>query len=162
MLTESEVIKIIEANPKVVVKVWDDGCPFCKEYDPIFDTAASLFPDYVFVSLKIPRKDESAFRAAYMLENGKVKNSVPATIIFEGGEFKAVAWGRMYIEALSAFINTGAVQKPKPPTPEEFVKKASLMELEASLWQVSNQINIQQNTFNIFKAEWDRRLESKQ
>jgi thioredoxin-like negative regulator of GroEL len=90
-----------------------------------------------------------------------MKQSVPATVLFKDGKLVNIAMGRLFEPALKKFIETGEIEKPKQPTPQEFAARASLTELEASLWQVSNQINVAQNTFNIFKAEWDRRLQEK-
>ena len=154
-LTEDTVQEFIKEG-SVAIKIWDDGCPFCNEFAPIFESISKQFPDVKFASFKIPRNNPSAFR-----DFVKMKQSVPATVLFNDGKLVNIAMGRLFEPALKKFIETGEIEKPKQPTPQEFAARASLTELEASLWQVSNQIVTMQGTFDIFKAEWDRRLQEK-
>ena len=160
MLTEEQIRKIIAETPKLVVKVYDDNCPFCTQYEPIFDEVAKQYSNITFAAIKIPRNQPSEFRAEFMTVDGKEKNSVPATLIFEGGKLVAQGWGRMFEPELKEFIETGK-QPQRQPNPVEWAAKASTLELEAQLWQHTKQIEKLAYVKNIFEAEWNKRMAAK-
>lgn len=154
MLTETQIREIINSNSKVIIKIWDDNCPFCTEYSPIFDKVASQYKDIVFASFKIPRSEkENTFRNDFLGGDA----AVPKTVIFENGQFKAVAKGRMREDKLIEFIST-AKQEVEKPDPKKWAEKASLLELEAQLWQHTKMIEKFQYVKDIFETEWNKRM----
>jgi len=153
MLNEKEVRKIIKSNKKVIVKVWDDNCPYCKEYESIFDAAAAQYKDSTFVAMKIPRNEkENKFRNEFLQGDG----GVPKTLIFENGELKSVGHGRMFAEGLAKFIETG-VQERKAPNPMEWAANASYTHLKEAVKDHHKNIRKLTHTRNIFEEEVRRR-----
>jgi len=155
-IPQMECSNEITPNGRFVVKVWDDGCPFCVEYAPIFDKVVAEL-NMPNCSFKVPRNIPSAFREKYMLENGKEKKSVPATILFEGGQVVNIAWGRLFEPQLKEFITTGQVAPKAPPSPHDYAKTASSNDLKASMIDLGEQIKNNQIIYDIFYQELQRR-----
>lgn len=155
MLTEQQVRDIVAQNKKVAVKVFQDGCPWCDKYAPLFSEAASKHKDLVFASVNINNNNPSAFRDEFM--GGK--KSVPATLLFEDGKVKATAWGYIDGEQLDEFISTGKYtpKKPAKPDPREWAIKASMEQLIKSVAELNIQIKEHELAVAIFRAELERR-----
>jgi thiol-disulfide isomerase/thioredoxin len=155
-LSDMECPRDVSIDGRLVVKVWDDGCPYCVEYSPIFDKVTKEL-GVTTCSFKVPRNAPSAFREKYMLENGVEKKSVPATLVFENGHLANIAWGRLHEPQLKAFLTTGELPSKKQPNPQEWATTASNNDLKASMWELGEQIKNNQMVYDIFYNELQRR-----
>jgi thiol-disulfide isomerase/thioredoxin len=148
-----EIEQIIKNNPKFVVMLWDDNCPYCTEFKPIFQAVCAETPEVMHALLKMPRNEENEFRDKYKLDK-----SVPKTLVFEGGELKAVGKGRMFEADFREFLATGVQPAPKAPDPVAFAKAASIGNLEKSLFEAYQTKLKAEYVFSVFQTEWNKRL----
>lgn len=132
-IKEDQVNELIKVG-KTIIKVYDDGCPYCDKYEPVFTGLISKFPDFKFASLKINRKEPSEFRRTYMKGNkGEEKNTVPATLIFENGLFLKIQFGIMTEEQAFSFISG-----PQAPAKKLELKPRTRTKVKVSLEDINN------------------------
>lgn len=145
MLTVEQVNDIIKDNETVVLKVWRDGCPFCVEYDPIFNDVSTKHSDKTFASYKAQSPDDE------LLKKYELK-SLPATLIFKKGEFAYKHLGRLFADELENFLRTGQSR-----TIEQWAVLASLAQLEGALNQHQKNYDEVSHALGVIKAECNRR-----
>lgn len=149
-LKEKELIELINSGEYFILKVFMDGCSFCVDYAPIFEEAAKNRPHIKFVSFNMPGNSGggSEFKKKYMVANGKEKLAAPATFIFDKGEMKARHFGKMSLQDLGQFINSGKgpenVNNQKDQARKElidlFAKKGEIITLYETLPEMNKRI----------------------
>lgn len=125
-VTEVELLELIKLEPKLVVKIWSEDCPFCKKLTPFFDEVSAQFVESKFVSLKVASyrnidiKDKDLLLIVKKVAPGE-SGGLPATLVFENGTLKYKHHGYLEATPLANFIATG--EKPEKKVKEENSKK---------------------------------------
>jgi thiol-disulfide isomerase/thioredoxin len=126
-LSEKAILDLIDSGAAIVLKVWMNNCSFCKKYAPIFEKAANNNKDknLVFAAFNLPAKImESEFADKFMKENGSIKGSAPATMLFSNGQLSARHYGLITQEQLDNFVATG-----EPPVNKKQLAQQELTNL---------------------------------
>lgn len=111
-VTEKQLLKLIKSEPKLVLKIWSEDCPFCKKLAPIFDKAKIIFKEHKFVSLQVASyknidiQDRDLLLTVKKVAPGE-SGGLPATLVYENGALKHKHHGYMDAEALLKFLETG-------------------------------------------------------
>jgi thiol-disulfide isomerase/thioredoxin len=148
-LKEKELLDLIAEGKPLVLKVWMDNCDFCKQFAPIFDEVAkeSQDPNLPFVAFNLPRNPaSSSFASKFMMVDGRIKGSAPATMLFFEGKLKALHYGVMNKEALVSMINTGEAPGNKKQQAQQelhnlFAEKGAIITAYEKLPEINKRIN---------------------
>lgn len=162
MMLTDETYKDFIKEGRVVIRTWDEGCSYCAKYEPIFNeyiketgVKAGVLRIYV-----LKEKRPSEFKRAYMKQDKSenIKETVPGTFVFENGELKARHFGIMTKEHLAVMVSDfTSPAKPLPKTVEEFIVKASVVELQAAAYQELVNLKTCQKNLSVIEAEIERR-----
>lgn len=115
-----ETYKDFIKEGRVVIRTWDEGCPKCVKYEPIFNeyiqetkVKAGVLRIHV---MKEQRPSE--FKRNYMRQDksDNIRETVPGTFVFENGELKARHFGWVEKDVLAKMVSDFVV--PKPPCEE--------------------------------------------
>lgn len=148
-LSEKAVLDLIDSGASIVLKVWMNNCSFCKRYAPIFEKAAETRKDasLVFAAFNLPAQiQESEFADKYMRENGAIKGSAPATMLFTDGKLIAKHYGLITQEQLDNFVLTGNPPTDKKQSAQQeltnlFTEKGAIITAYEALPEINKRIS---------------------